>query len=147
MSKNNSRIFVVISTSVLLIVAFALITHADSLSIWSDETWSVFHSSKTVEQILREPDVTWPFGYYLLLHGWITVTGTNNDYVLHVFGVFTGILAAAFLIRTGRYLPFPAAGLLAALAFGTSSYVLYFSQELQGYGLMLLTEGAFLCLY
>jgi hypothetical protein len=134
-------------TLVLVAVGLALSCRADDLSIWPDESWSVFHSSRSVEQILREPDAVWPPGYYLLLHGWIRITGTTHDFVLHVAGVLIGLLAAACLIRVGRSLRLPFAGELAALAIGTSSYAVYFLLELRGYGLMLLAEAAFLWAY
>lgn len=145
--KANPRALLGLSTAVLLVVAIELGMHADSLSIWSDETWSIFHSGKTVVQIVRERDLLWPFGYFLVLHGWMRIAGTTNDFVLHTLGVYWGLLAAAFLIRIGRIWRLPSAGLLAALAFGTSSYAVYFLLELRGYGLMLLLETSFICLY
>jgi len=143
---NRRKVVLWSSLGVLLISAFALISHADELSIWSDEMWSVFHSSKSVTQILLDRDVTWPFTYYLALHGWSRVASWN-DFVLHAFGVFAGVLTVAFMIQAGRRLLSPTAGLLAALAFGTSSYALYFLLELRGYSLMLLTEAAFVYCY
>ncbi len=143
----TSRLILGLSTGVLLIAAVRLGGHADALSIWSDETWSIWHGGKTVLQILLERDLLWPFGYFLTLHGWMQITGSANDFAMHALGVFTGLLSAAFLIRTGRELHMPLAGVLAGLAFGASGYALYFSLELRGYGLMLLAESAFVCLY
>jgi hypothetical protein len=145
--KPDSRLFLGLSTAVLLVVAIELGSHADALSIWPDETWSIFHGGKSIPQILLERDLLWPFGYYLALHGWMQIVGSVNDFGLHAKGVFTGLLSAAFLIRAGRELRNPSAGLLAAFAFGTSSYAIYFSLEIRGYGLMLLLESAFICLY
>jgi uncharacterized membrane protein len=132
---------------VLLIAAVRLGGHADALSFWPDETWSIWHSGKTTLQILLDRDLRWPFGYFLTLHGWMQITGSVNDFAMHALGVFIGLLTAAFLIRAGRELRTPSAGLLAALAFAASGYALYFSLELRGYGLMLLAETAFVCLY
>lgn len=145
--KSNSHKLLGLSTAVLLVVAIELGLHADILSIWPDETWSIFHSSRTVVQILQERDITWPFGAFLTLHGWMRTTGTTNDFVLRALGAFWGLLAGAFLIRAGRVLRMPHAGILAALAFGTSSYALFFVLDLHGYGLLLLLESAFICLY
>ncbi len=146
-AKPGSRLLLGLSTGVLLIAVLELGLHADALSIWSDETWSIFHGGKTIAQILRERDLLWPFGYFLTLHGWMRITGSANDFALHSLGVFTGLLSAACLIRAGRELRMPFAGILAAFGFSTSSYALYFLLELRGYTLMLLLESAFICLY
>ncbi len=146
-SSSRSRLLILLCTAVLLVVGLELSLHADSLSVWSDEMWSIFHSSKNVAQILQERDITWPFGSYLVLHGWMQLAGSMNDFVLRALGVFSGILAAALLIRAGQILRMPLAGLLAALAFGTSSYALSFSLDLHGYGVFLLLVSAFICVY
>jgi hypothetical protein len=145
--KTRSRLLLGLSTAVLLVVGLELSLHADALSVWSDEMWSIFHGGKTVAQILRERDLLWPFGYFLLLHVWTQVTGSSNDFVMHALGVFMGLLEAACLLRVGRIWRMPLAGLLAALAFGTSSYAMYFALELRGYALMLLLESAFILVY
>lgn len=98
-------------------------------------------------QIVLERDIGWPFGAILRLHGWMRMTGTTNDFVLRALGVFWGLLTGVILIRAGRVLRIPHAGVLAALAFGTSSYALFFVLDLHGYGLLLLLESAFICLY
>jgi hypothetical protein len=143
----STRWILGLSTGVLLIAAVRLGGHADALSIWPDETWSIWHSGKTALQILLERDLRWPFGTFLALHGWMQITGSVNDFALHTLGVFTGLLSAAFLVRAGRELRMPLAGVLAGLAFAASGYALYFSLEIRGYGLMLMAESAFVCLY
>src|SRR5712692_1441084 len=132
--------------AVLLIAAFAIISRADQLGLWFDEIWAVLHSSTSVQQILAERDVTWPPGYFLALHAWGSLARWN-DFSLHSLGAFFGILATAFFIRAGRRLHSSTAGLLAGLAFATSSYALYFVLEIRGYGLMLLAEAVFLNVY
>lgn len=124
----------------------ALISRADDLSIWEDETWSIFHSSRTLSQITTEVDLLWPFGYFALLHLWSNYA-TQHDFALRALSVFFGVLAVAFMIRAGRSLFSPTAGLLAALAFGTSSYALSFLLELRGYSPMLLLEAIFVYVY
>jgi MFS family permease len=153
LTRRNRLIFWA-SVVVLLIAAIATLVHADTLTLWSDEIWSVFHTSGTTQQVFQDQDVTWPFGYYLALHLW-TQFATNNDFSLHVFGALIGLLTTACIIRAGRRLlpgsrelfAAPVAGLLAGLAFATSSYALYFQLEVRGYGLMLLAEAAFVWLF
>jgi hypothetical protein len=145
--RNASRFLLPLSITVLLIVGIELGLHADSLSVWSDEMWSIFHSGRSAAQILLDRDLGWPPGYFLLLHLWMKATGSQNDFVLHSLGVWMGLVAAACLIRIGRIWRMPLAGIFAALALGTSSYALYFILELRGYALMLLLESAFVLLY
>lgn len=64
-----------------------------------------------------------------------------------MLGVYLGLLAPAFMYRAGQQLYSSSAGLLAAVAFATSSYALYFLLKLRGYSLMLLTKAAFVCCY
>jgi mannosyltransferase len=146
MRKNASLIFLFFSLAVLLIAAAALTYYADDLGFWFDEGFSVFHASRSMEQILLDHDAGWSPGYYLLLHGWIRFAGMH-DFVLHSFGVFVGLLSTAMVIRVGTLLHSRTAGLIAALAFGTSSYALTFNLELRGYNVMLLLIFIYLYLY
>jgi len=144
-SRHNAR-SIWSSTAILLIGAIAILIHAGTLTLWSDEIWSVFHSTGSLSQIFNDPDVTWPFGYYLTLHAW-TRFASDNDFSIHVLGVLIGLLTTACLICVGRRLFSPLAGWLAGLTFATSSYAIYFLLEVRGYGLMLLTEALFLWIY
>src|SRR5258708_4513641 len=141
-----TKTYLWLALAVLLIAAFFLISHADELATWADESWTVFHSSASLGQIAAERDVTWPLGSFVALHLWAQVASWN-DFSLHMFGVFCGLLSTAFLIQIGKRVHSSAAGLLAALAFATSSYALYFLLEIRGYSLMLLTETAFVSMY
>jgi len=120
---------------VMLLVAGALILRIDDLSLWPDETFSVIHSSHSLEKLLRDPDTTWPPAYYLLLHGWMQVA-TDSEFALRTLGAFFGLIGAALLYKIGARLHSVTAGLLGAFAFGTSSYVLSFALELRGYSLL-----------
>ncbi len=143
---HSKKPYLWLALAVLLIAAFFLISHADELATWADESWTVFHSSASLGQIAAERDVTWPLGSFVALHLWANIASWN-DFSLHMFGVFCGLLSTAFLIQIGKRLHSSAAGLLAALAFATSSYALYFLLEIRGYSLMLLTETAFVAVY
>jgi hypothetical protein len=125
--------------------ALAVISRTDALNLWSDERWTVFHSS-TLEQIIRDPDVNWPFGPFVVFHFWMGFA-TWNDFSLHMLGALCGIVATAILIQVGRQISSAYAGLLAGLVFATSAYVVYFTLEVRGYSMLLLSEAAFLWLY
>jgi hypothetical protein len=133
-----------LGVGVLLIAAFNLGLHVDELSVWSDEMWSIFHSSRSWAQILGDPDLTWPPGYYLLLHGWMALTGTSNDFAAHALGLLMGLMTCAMLIRAGAELGLPEAGLIAGLGFGCLSSTRYFALEIRPYGLKLLLAASFI---
>ncbi len=135
-----------LGTAILLIAAFALIRHANDLSMWYDEVWTIFHSTGTLEQIVRDRDLSWPPGYYLLLHAWIKLLGMN-DFVVRVLNVLSGMMGTACMIQAGRALSSDRAGWLAGLAFGVSGYAVYFLLEVRGYGLMLTLTAALVCLH
>ncbi len=135
-----------LGTAVLLIAAFALIRHANDLSMWYDEVWTIFHSSGTLEQIVRDRDLSWPPGYYLVLHAWTRLLGMN-DLVVRMLNVLSGLLGTACMIQAGRSLSSKRAGWLAGLAFGVSGYAVYFLLEVRGYGLMLTLAAALVWLH
>ncbi len=132
LSKNTSLWLMV---AVLLLVAGALILHIDDLALWPDETFSVTHSSHSLEKLLRDPDTTWPPAYYVILHGWIKVA-SDAEFALRTLGAFLGLIGTALLYKIGVRLHSVTAGLVAAFAFGTSSYALSFVLELRGYSLL-----------
>lgn len=125
-----------ISTGVLLTAATAIFRHADDLSLWHDELWSIVHSTGSLRQIVGERDLVWPPGYYVLLHGWLRIAG-RHDFVVHMLGALLGLLTVALVMRAGRALHSVAAGWLAGLALGTSGYAIYFMLEVRGYTLAL----------
>ncbi len=124
------------STAVLGVAAVGLFLHADDLSMWFDELWSLFQNSRPLEQIFRERELNWPLGYALVLHGWTAFAG-QHDLAVHVLGALIGMIGVACMIQAGRALHSWQAGWLAGLLFGTSSYALYFFLEVRGYGLQL----------
>lgn len=126
-----------ITTLILLIVSVAILIHVDDLSMWYDELFSIFHSSGTAEQILRDRDVNWPPFYYLSLNIWIHTVGAH-DIGLRLLSGFAGILATACVYQISRYLHSPQAGWLAAISFGTSGYIVYYAVEIRAYAFSLL---------
>ncbi len=132
-----------VSLGVLLVAARALFLHADDLSMWFDELWTLFHVSGSFRQIFTDRDLSWPPGWYVLLYAWIHVF-SRNDFVVHLLSVYLGMLSVAATVRVGRELHSRAAGWLAGLALGTSGYAVYFMIEVRGYALVLF--GALLVL-
>lgn len=142
MTENYMQRRLWIGTGVLLLAAYMLITHAYDLSMWYDELWSVFHSSRGLGDVLDyKNDLPWPPGYYMMLHSWMAVVGWH-DLVLKMMQVFSGLLGVAFMIRAGQALASDRAGWLAAIALSVSSYALAMTLELRGYSQVIVLAPA-----
>lgn len=136
-----------ISTLVLLIAAASIIRHADDLSFWLDELWSVFAASHAPDLAWRNRELNWPPLYAALLTVWLHVAG-RHDLMVHVLGVLIGLLGVAFAMRAGCAVGRSRrAGWLAGLAFGVSGYTVYFYLEARGYGLLLALAAAVVWLH
>jgi hypothetical protein len=135
-----------ITVAALLVGAAALTARADDLSMWIDETFTIFHTTGSLEQILREADVNWPPGHYLAVYVWGNLTHFH-DFALHALGVFFALIGAAGLARAARRLGGDWAAPLTVIAFATSGYTIYFAQEQRGYGQMFALIGVFVWLY
>jgi mannosyltransferase len=135
-----------ISVGVLFVAAMAIFSHADDLSMWFDELWSMFQYTHSIKHILHERELNWPPAYGILLHSWIKLISAN-DFVVHTLGALIGLLGVAFAIQAGKALQSKYAGWLAGLVLGTSSYTIYFWLEARGYGLVITLEMAFVWLY
>lgn len=78
------------SVAVLSIAAGVRKEHADDLSMWFDELWTVFQNSRPLEQMIRERELNWPLGHTIALYGWTRLAG-QHDYALHVVGVHVAL--------------------------------------------------------
>ncbi|MBN1287662.1 MAG: glycosyltransferase family 39 protein [Anaerolineae bacterium] len=133
-----------ITTAVLLAAAFAIISHLGDLSMRDDEVMSILHSSRDIEFLVRDRDITWPPGYYLMLNTWMNIVG-YNDVAIRMLNALGGMLAAASVYRVAAKLSSRLGGWAAALAFGTSGYTIYFLSEVRGYAFCI-SFGALLAL-
>lgn len=75
--------------------------------------------------------------YYLYLKLWTTLFG-NEDIVLRLSSVFTGILCIISMYFLGKEYKDEKTGLYCALFSAFSSFLIYFSQEVRLYGLIFL---------
>src|SRR5258708_12082839 len=85
------KLYIALCLGVLLIAALAVISHADELATWSAESWTIFHSSPSIQQIINERDITWPSGSFAALHYWAHFA-TSNAFSLHAFGASCAFL-------------------------------------------------------
>jgi hypothetical protein len=131
---------------VLLITAAAIFSHLNNLSMWYDELFTVYHSKGSLEQVLRDRDISWPPLYYVFTSLWIDIAGIN-DVVVKMVSALPAMIGTAIMYRVGRRLYGPSAGWLAALAFGTSGYTVYFATEARAYAASAMLGALFLWLH
>ncbi|GIW08417.1 MAG: hypothetical protein KatS3mg060_3222 [Dehalococcoidia bacterium] len=132
----------------LVLLAFALrVTSLSAQSIWNDEAGSLWHARHSVEAILAgiEPDHL-PL-YFLLLKGWVTLSG-ETDVAARFFSVIASVVTVPLIWWLGRQLAGPLAGGTAALIAAISPASLYYGQEIRMYALIpplvVLALGSFL---
>lgn len=149
----------------IIIFAFGLrLIRLGADSLWYDETVSVFLAGQRAGELIGHTarDIH-PPGYYLLLRGWLLLTGyptgraDPNGHGLEFMAAFLslwfGVLLVPLSWRLARSLRLPEpAPLLAALLIAISPFGIWYSQEVRMYtlgaslGLLcLLATAQFLC--
>jgi 4-amino-4-deoxy-L-arabinose transferase-like glycosyltransferase len=137
MDRTRSRYLAAVA--LLVLVAFS--TRASSLdaqSLWRDEVDALRFATAPRSELLgnfTEPGWNGPL-YFLLLRGWIALTGTS-EYAMRFFSLVPGVLSIPLIYVLGRRLFNPATGLISALLVTTSPYLVWYSQEVKMYTLVL----------
>ncbi len=126
--------------ALLILCAAAFILRAitlDTQSLWRDEVDALRFArapwSEMVNNFTR-PGWNGPL-YYLLLRGWIAVSGTS-EYALRFFSLFFGVLLVPLMFILGARLFRRAVGMLAAFLVTVSPYLVWYSQEAKMYTLV-----------
>lgn len=133
--KNIFLLFIIIILSFLL-----RIWCLDKLQgLWNDEyiSW-IIASQKFPTEMFQEiiKNCHMPF-YYLYLKLWIFCF-SDNDFILRLSSVFTGILSVLIMFFVGKEYKDEKLGLLCALCASVSGFLIYFSQEVRLYSLLFL---------
>ncbi|MBE2193993.1 MAG: glycosyltransferase family 39 protein [Anaerolinea sp.] len=121
---------------VFLLLFASRITRLNGLNLQKDEVWSVWITLGSLPQTLNWVGYDWPPGHFILLHLWRFLTGIS-PFAVRVSTILTLLICAALVFRIGRRLFDPRAGILAALAFGGFTYVIFLSTIVRGYFLNL----------
>ncbi|MBA3530824.1 MAG: glycosyltransferase family 39 protein [Ardenticatenales bacterium] len=140
------------STPFLLLLTFLAATlqfwALDAQSLWYDEGFSVWLSQKSLGEIIARTaaDIQPPF-YYLLLHGWIALTGTS-EWTLRFFSAAFALLTLPLMWQLARVLlQQRRAAHCVALLVTVSPLWLWYGREVRMYTLALaLLLGAALAL-
>ncbi len=122
----------------LALVAFAVrAISLDAQSMWRDEVDAMLFATAPLGEVLShftQPRWNGPL-YFLLLRGWIALTGTS-EYALRFFSLFFGVLCVPLVYVLGRRLFNRQTGFIAALLVTASPYLTWYSQEVKMYTLV-----------
>jgi mannosyltransferase len=140
------RLFPLLSITLILLLAAILRFHLlDHQSLWNDEGNSLRLAERSIPDLIdaSRRDIH-PPGYYILLKGWLLLTG-DSESALRALSAFAGVITVACVYALGRALTSPGAGALAALLVAINSFSIYYAQEARMYALLaLLATGSML---
>ncbi len=120
--------------------------HLGAGSLWYDETVSTYLAGSPVGELLRHTagDIH-PPGYYLLLRGWLVLSGyptgradphgNGLEFASGFFSLFFGVLLIALVYALARRLGGRTVALVAALLVALSPFNVWYSQEVRMYTL------------
>ena len=116
------------------------VVHLGYESMWSDEWFSWMYAVEGPLALVRDTanDVHPPF-YYLLLSGWVALTGSESLFVMRLTAAFPALLTVALSYRLAlAWFKSRWAGVAAAVFLGTSGIFIYYARELRMYALTVL---------
>lgn len=137
MDRRRARYLAAVSFLVLC-GFFVRASSLDAQSLWRDEVDALRFATAPESELLgnfTEPGWNGPL-YFLLLRVWITFTGTS-EYAMRFFSLIPGIVAIPLIYVLGRRLFNPVTGLISALLMASSPYLVWYSQEVKMYALIL----------
>jgi 4-amino-4-deoxy-L-arabinose transferase-like glycosyltransferase len=120
---------------VVSVGAVAFLWRLGYSSLFIDETYSWHAAAGSFGGVfsrVRATEVA-PPGYYVLLHFWIGIVGSNSEWAMRFLSVVAGIAFVAGVWWLGRLLAGDAVGLLAGLMAALSPVVVQYAQEIRAY--------------
>lgn len=126
--------------SLLVLLAFGLRAwHLDFQSLWRDEADALRFSQVPLTELLAyltRPGWNGPL-YYLLLRGWLTLVG-DSEFAARFSSLIFGVLAVPLTWAVGRRMIGRMTGAAGAALVALSPYLIWYSQELKMYALVLM---------
>lgn len=125
--------------SLLILVAFLIRAGTlDAQSLWRDEVDSLRFATAPPSELLSSFTRHGWNGplYHLVLRGWIAFTGTS-EYAMRFLTLSFGVLAVPLIYAIGRRLFDPLTGIVSAFLVTGSPYLVWYSQEVKMYTLVL----------
>lgn len=127
-----------VSVGIVTLGAFAVrAVSLDAQSLWRDEVDALRFATVPLSDLLANfirHGWNGPL-YFLLLRGWITLTG-SSEYAMRFFSLAFGVLCVPLVFVLGRRLFGSTVGLLAALLVTASPYLVWYSQEVKMYTML-----------
>ena len=137
MTRKNTRYLTALG--ILILIGFLVrAVSLDAQSLWRDEVDALRFATAPLADMLdnfTRPGWNGPL-YYVLLRGWIALTGTSG-YAMRFFSLLFGVVCIPMIYVLGRRLFGARAGLVSAALMTTSPYIVWYSQEVKMYTLVL----------
>ncbi|MCR4407469.1 MAG: glycosyltransferase family 39 protein [Anaerolineae bacterium] len=132
----NSRHWPRLALYAILLLAFALrLYHLDFQSLWSDEGISLLRSQQALGPMLADMPVEHAPLYFVLLHGWMRLTG-QSDFALRFLSLLFSVLTVSLGYALGRDLFSDRIGLLTAILLAINPFQIWYAQEARMYSLV-----------
>ncbi len=123
----------------LVLAAFLLrVASIDAQSLWRDEVDSLRFATAPGPQLLSSftrPGWNGPL-YHVMLRGWVALTGIS-EYSMRFFSLVFGVLGVPLIFALGKRLFSRPTGVISALLVTGSPYLVWYSQEVKMYTLVL----------
>ncbi len=126
--------------AVVALGALIILTGLGRSSFFIDEIFSWNASNQGLAGIadaVQQEEVTPPL-YYLILHGWIVLTGAESELMLRLPSAFAGIGLVAAVAWLGTVVGGRRAGIVAGLLTALSPLALQYAQEVRAYAFVML---------
>jgi mannosyltransferase len=130
--------FPLIPLLITLLAAMLQFWALEAQSLWYDEGFSVWLAKQPPSDIIEitAADIQPPL-YYLLLNGWIALTG-QSEYALRFLSAIFAVLCVPLMWQLARRLTrHPLAGTFASLLVALSPLWLWYGREVRNYALLL----------
>jgi uncharacterized membrane protein len=122
-------------SGVVALAALALLWRLGSSSLFVDETFSWRAAQASFAGVftnVRATEVA-PPGYYLLLHFWIRLLGSDSEWTMRLLSALAGIAFVGAVWWLGRLVAGNSVGVLAALMATLSPLLVAYAQEVRAY--------------
>jgi mannosyltransferase len=119
----------------LALAAFTFLWRLGTSSLFTDESASWLAADGPLASVfsrVRHAEVT-PPGYFVGLHFWLALTGSDSEWSMRLLSVLAGIALVGATLWLGWLLAGRYAGLLAATFVGASPLAVQYAQEVRGY--------------
>ncbi len=126
--------------AVIALGALVIFAGLGSSSMFIDEifSWNASsHGLAGISAAVQQAEVTPPL-YYLILHGWITLTGSESELMLRMPSALAGVGFVAAVAWLGTTVAGRRAGVIAGALAALSPLALQYAQEVRAYSFVML---------